>query len=951
MRILCLIVLTCAFPFIALSQHPSDKAIIDDYAHPDFARHLAIPGVRFMTDHKHAYYLAAGNPQLFERPLPGYAVVRKLSPQHAIITIDKPSFAVFFAGFSYLLPANDSWKLSPALIERLKNRQSNLRLLIYVVDAPEFERSFGGRITVLRRFPGTTLAILAADRSVVDTLMASPLVLFADIFDKTPREELSVSGFDLGTNKVNTAHHHFPAITGEGLMVSVKENRFDSNDIDLKGRVVSSGIESSNASGHATIMATMIAGAGNSFYDGKGVAWKTSLQSATFTNLMPEPDAFYRAQNITVQNHSYGTGIENFYGADAAAYDAVMAGNPVLMHVFSAGNSGLLPSAGPYAGITGFANITGSFKMGKNMMVVGAIDSVGNVEPASSRGPTYDGRIKPEVVAYGQDGSSGAAAIVSGIVLLMQHAYKPLHHDSLPPAALVRSILINTAEDVGPKGPDFISGYGNANAYRVLRSVRQSHFIAGSMQHGGTQTFDIGVASGIRSLKITLAWTDPAAPANALTALVNNLDMELVHIPSGQVWQPWILSKFPHIDSLRLPAVRGTDTLNNVEQITLETPLPGTYRISVKGSRITTAEQSFFIAYDADTADTFQWMYPMSADPVISGTTGIARWHSGFAAGTTGTLQYNLNNLTGTWITAATNVDLSKGYVKWNVPNVFSTALLRMVTGSNTYNTDTFVISTALHTQVGFNCPDSFLFYWNKPGNVNSFRVYQRGSKYLEPVTLTPDSFFIASKNIFTSKQFTVAPLVAGREGVKAYTFDYTTQGVDCYFKSFLAQLDVNRASLRLQLGSVYRVNRILVQKLSGNAFINIQTIDAPAALQFDLTDASLHQGVNTYRIALVLQDGRTIYSTTEVVYYLDTHAYLIYPNPASVYGGFKILQQDATDVRVLMHDVTGRLMKDEVHQDLTIQINTLSLQKGLYVVTIVKDGKNVFRGKVVIAR
>src|SRR4030095_10435784 len=126
----------------------------------------------------------------------------------------------------------------------------------------------------------------------------------------------------------------------------------------------------------------------------------------------------YQQYNVSVQNHSYGTGIENFYAADAMAYDASVITRSTLTHVFSAGNSGGSASAsGIYTGITGFANLTGSFKMAKDIITVGHTDSFGIVLPLSSRGPAYDGRLKPELVAFGEDGSSGAAAIVSGIVL------------------------------------------------------------------------------------------------------------------------------------------------------------------------------------------------------------------------------------------------------------------------------------------------------------------------------------------------------------------------------------------------------------------------------------------------------------------------------------------------------------------------------------------------------
>ena len=946
MRFACFLVLMCVLPFIALSQIPPDKAILDDYAQTRFVQLLENRGEKQIIQDVPGIYVVASSTANLQRSIPdSYIVLKQLSPEHAIVRIETRSLPKDL--FRYIVPASDNWKLSPALLQQIKAGNSDLRLLVSVKNAGEFAKAAGKHFEIVQEYNDGALIVVVKNKQLINELLQSDQLIFADLAGRKAKEELSISGFDLGTNNVNTAHHYFPAITGEGLMVSVKENRFDSSDTDLKGRVVSTTIESPTVSGHATIMATMIAGAGNSFYDGKGVAPRASLQSASFTNLMPEAEAFYRQQGISVQNHSYGTGVENFYGTDAAAYDATVINNPVLMHVFSAGNSGTAVSGGPYAGITGNANITGSFKMAKNILVVGAIDSIGSIEILSSRGPAYDGRIKPELVAFGQDGSSGAAAVVSGIALLMQQAYKQLHNDSLPPAALLKSVIINTADDVGAQGPDHASGFGKANAYRAVHAIRQSHFYTGKIQQGNTQTYSLNIGAGISSLKLTLSWTDPAAQANALKALVNNLDMELAHVPSGQTWHPWILSSFPHKDSLQLPAIRGRDTLNNTEQITLAVPASGNYNVIIRGARVTTTDQQYYVAFAADTANTFKWMYPMSADPVEGGRTVMARWHSTFTPGTTGTLQYNLSN--GAWQTAVSNVDLTKNYVRWNTPDTFVTALLRMVVGSNNYVTDTFVISKLIGTQVGFNCVDSFLFYWNKPKGVNSFRIYQRGSKFLEPVKVTTDTFYLAAKNSAT--QYTIAPIVNNREGYKAYSFDYTTQGVGCYFRAFLAQLEVDHARLTLQLGSVYRISRIMIQKLSGNTFSTIQTINNPTALQFDLTDASLQQGVNTYRVALQLQDGRIIYSTTEVVYYLATTSYLIFPNPATINSGFRIMQQQPETIRVLLHDVTGRLVKDETHQDLVVAISTFGLKGGLYFVTIIREDKKMFRGKVVIGR
>ena len=61
-------------------------------------------------------------------------------------------------------------------------------------------------------------------------------------------------------------------------------------------------------------MATIIAGGGNSVWYAKGVAWGANVSSSSFANLLPDPAEYYLKQNISVQNHSYGTIIDNNYG-------------------------------------------------------------------------------------------------------------------------------------------------------------------------------------------------------------------------------------------------------------------------------------------------------------------------------------------------------------------------------------------------------------------------------------------------------------------------------------------------------------------------------------------------------------------------------------------------------------------------------------------------------------
>ena len=275
-------------------------------------------------------------------------------------------------------------------------------------------------------------------------------------------------------------------------------------------------------------MATLIGGGGNSFYTGNGIAPGCNITSSDFANLLPDAIAGYQQYGISVQNHSYGVGIENFYGSDAAAYDADMITDSSLLFIFSAGNSGNLSATdGQYKNLTGFANLTGSFKMAKNIITVGSVDSFYNVPLLSSKGPAYDGRIKPELVAYGNDGSSGAAAITSGTALAVQYAYAQQHNNLLPSNALVKAVLINSADDVYTAGPDYYSGYGNVNTYKAVKDILSGQFFSGTVQQDETKNFAITIPANAKNLKITLVWNDAAAQTNAFTVLVNDIDLQL----------------------------------------------------------------------------------------------------------------------------------------------------------------------------------------------------------------------------------------------------------------------------------------------------------------------------------------------------------------------------------------------------------------------------------------
>lgn len=802
------------------------------------------------------------------------------------------------------------------------------------------------KIRILNEYGTEGVVTMEAKWSdVVSYLATTTLVSFIDE-KREPREELMVGAFDLSTNKVTALHNRYPFLTGNETTVSIKENKPDTSDIDLLGRFKTTNLSSAVVNAHATIMATMVAGGENSYREAKGVAGGATITSSSFASLLPDPDSAYKNYNISVQNHSYGTAVENYYGADALAYDASTVNNPALLHIFSSGNSGTSSATtGTYAGINNFANITGSFKMAKNIITVGATDSFSIVQSPSSKGPAYDGRVKPELVAFGADGSSGAAAIVSGTALVLQQAYKEKHSGKVPPSALVKALLLNSADDAESKSIDFKSGYGSLNALKAAEGLLNDKFFSGSVSNGGSQTFNINIPAGLRQVKLTMVWNDRPAAANAPKALVNDLDLQLQLPATSQTWDPWILNHTGNVASLSELPVRKRDSLNVVEQVTVDSPAAGNYLIKVAGFSVPGGSQDFYIAYQFDTLRTFNWLYPTKTDYLNAGNRNLLRWENNSST-MPGTLEFSTDGRN--WQSIYSAVDISKGSYAWQAPDTFSSVILRMTTGAGIFYTDTVTISELLRTNVGFNCTDSFSFNWNKVQGVNKYQVYRLGAKYLEHFITTSDTAIILEKASNASMFYTVAPLINNSAGIKSNTFNYSLQGVGCYIRTFYATLNNASVGLDLDLGSAYRLKTVVWEKLDKEGFKAIRTLASNQALQYNYLD-SAKQGVNTYRIKLELDNGQVIYSNQETVYYAGISNYVIYPNPVRQSNSVNIISTEINGSSIQLFNSVGIKVLEKELDDIVVSISTASLPKGVYFIRITKAEKRVHISKLVI--
>ena len=780
-----------------------------------------------------------------------------------------------------------------------------------------------------------TLQVAGLSAATLAQLAACPWVDFVDLPDRRAHEERRLNNSDLSVNAISVVHARFPQLGGQGLTVSVKEQPFDPADIDFKGRVVSVGAFPGPPSDHATAMTTLIGGAGNSDPLGRGVADEVRLATSDFARLLPDDGQQLAQAGVSVQNHSYGVAIENYYGVEALEYDRHTRQFPLLVHVFSSGNSGAQASpSGPYQGIANFANNTGQFKMSKNTLTVGATDPGGQVSALSSRGPAYDGRVKPELVAYGEGGSSESAALVSGISLLLQQVYRDLRGGVLPPAALVKAVLLNSADDLGRPEVDFLSGFGQADALGAVVALRNGQFFAGDVSQGTERVFTITVPAGQQQFKATLAWNDPEARANAVQALVNDLDLELVAVGTGQRWQPWVLSSFPRADSLARPARRGSDHLNNVEQITVAVPAPGTYELRVRGFGVPQGPQAFSLAYEYSPPG-LRWVSPPGSTDLRPGTTSVLRWQWSGPAAAAGRLEYRPLGRA-QWRVASPAVTLAQQRFSWAVPDTTALAELRFVAGSSVFPSDTFAIVRPPAVQVGYACPDETLLQWAPVPGATGYQVYRLGATHLEPFVLTADTALVLPRSQLQTRHYAVAPILRGKTAKPGPTIDFTTQGTACYFRSFLPRQLVDApVQFLVELGSVFRLRSATLERLGPGGYEAVQTMAPVRQPRFTFTDRPPAAGRYLYRLRLDNLAGQSFYSAPEEAYLLGAGVAQAYPNPVLAGEPLMLVANAGPPVTIRLYDVLGRFQRAATVDGIVNRLDTNGLKPGMYLLRV----------------
>jgi len=255
----------------------------------------------------------------------------------------------------------------------------------------------------------------------------------------------------------------------------------------------------------------------------------------------------------------------------------------------------------------------------KNHITVGALNSdTESVTSFTSWGPCDDGRLKPDISAPGcQEGGDGgvtstsssggynskcgtsmASPTTAGVAALILEQYRasfPFQPDIRN--STMKAILATTAVDLVETGPDYQTGYGSIRAVPAVDLVTDGRFVEAEVGQGDVYSFLLLVDPFDLELKVTLAWDDPSGTPNVDPVLVNDLDLRVID-SGGTIHYPWTLDPQNPSD----PAVRNQrDGVNNIEQVVIDNPAPGAYRVEIEGFSIA---QGFVQSFSAAATET-----------------------------------------------------------------------------------------------------------------------------------------------------------------------------------------------------------------------------------------------------------------------------------------------------------------------------------------------------------
>lgn len=596
-----------------------------------------------------------------------------------------------------------------------------------------------------------------------------PFVNTAELVDDEATPDNNVGRTDIRSNAIATDYSGGRKYNGSGMNIALQDDGIIGPHIDYQGRMPNQFLLT-NSGDHGDHCGGIIMGAGNKDPLMRGMAWGANIHvySASGYQAFSQITTHYNTLGIRIISTSYSDGCNAGYTTRAQQLDMQNLAMPELIHVFSAGNDGT--SNCNYGAGAGWGNVTGGHKHSKNSIAVANLDYTDVRASSSSRGPAHDGRLKPEVSAVGTNvmstsdtnnyvsktGTSMSCPAVAGIFAQLYQAYKNLNGNTNPPGALMKTIVMNTADDLGNPGPDFSYGYGRVNALKAVKILEQGAYFTGTVSNGATNSHNIVIPAGVKRVKVMTYWHDYQAQVGAAIALVNNLNTTITN-PSSTVFNPLILNYSANAASLNTSAAPGVDIRNNHEQITITNPAAGTYTLNVNGASVPMGPQEYFVSWIFE-MDGYAITYPIGGEGFNPGETETIRWDAYETSGNQ-TLQYTTNN-GNTWTTINSAISGSQRYYNWMPPSVISgQCRIKISRGSYSAESDTnfSIIAPPANLQVAWVCPDSVKLTWNTVPGATAYDVFKLGTMYMDSIaTSTTNSCVVTNIPVGQSQWFSV---------------------------------------------------------------------------------------------------------------------------------------------------------------------------------------------------
>ncbi|MBK6378614.1 MAG: S8 family serine peptidase [Chitinophagaceae bacterium] len=553
----------------------------------------------------------------------------------------------------------------------------------------ELERA--GALIVPTKYTATNVVFIQADMRIADAIALLPFVSYLGLQSLTDKElNYKSIGKHAVTSLLSPSGKN---LSGRGITVGIGDNsEIITPQLDFTARVINR--VPFPFSFHGVHVSGTVAGAGLLDPKHNGMAPRATIVSQYQSEIITSSPTYVADHNMVVTNNSYtnanaGCPGEGAYDVVSNYVDKQMGDYEKLLHVFAAGNDGAL-TCSPFP--IKYATIKSGYQVAKNVITVGALDTLYAAASFSSRGPVNDGRLKPEIMASGlntlstrhnftygtSSGTSMASPIVAGAATLLNEQYRKFNAGALPQAALIKTVLCNTAEDLGNPGPDFTYGFGNLNARRAADAIENNRFWLSTATPASNT---ITVPAGVRRLKVMLYWNDTAAAPNAATQLVNDLDLTVI-TPGNITHQPLVLNPLPA--NVNDTAIEGVDRRNNIEQVVIDTPAAGNYVINVNAFALPYGQQEYVITYQMDmTGITVE--YPFGDEKIVPGESETIRWNAYGDEANTFTLEY----FDGTsWNLINNNVPANAQSYNWTVPATVSNNYLVKVSRNGSAYTD-----------------------------------------------------------------------------------------------------------------------------------------------------------------------------------------------------------------------------------------------------------------------